>query len=596
MEKKSLYGKKLLTAVGILITAVLCLAAMTHNTETKSRENGSYGKVGNVTCEKHEDADAPAGVVYEYRFVPDVITHTETLAFFINHHEIAVYLEEECVYRLEQKGSSIQTTGGIWVMLPLYEEDAGKEVRVVLSPLYGNYQNKTPDFLLGSELAIYKNVFLKALPELLLGLANVLAGVFLLGLALYHSMKGMQVERLYAIGTLAASAGVWRMTYGRFFYLLFEERSVLLYNISVVSLMVVALSMLYAVKSTQKEGQKNLIRRCSHAFCVVYLVQLILQLAGIVDLRYMLTATHLTIVISAVLLFLSGTRIWGNDMEQPDTAGTQEGADKTLGWKGKYPWILGIGVLTDLLLYYFAKTSVGMLFTLTTILIFCLLEGVGLLNSYAKQKTALEEMEMELTLSRTTTMMSQIRSHFVFNLLNAISGMCKYDPEKADDTVVRFARYLRNNIDIMENDKNIPFETDLKQLEDYVALEQVRFGDKVEFYTDIETMDFMIPPLILQPVVENAIKHGISKKKGNGTIILRTRKQGETVIITVEDDGIGFDMAELDKEKSVGLRNIRFRLEHLVNGTFAISSEVNKGTVATITIPKNGTGRIKMTK
>lgn len=81
-------------------------------------------------------------------------------------------------------------------------------------------------------------------------------------------------------------------------------------------------------------------------------------------------------------------------------------------------------------------------------------------------------------------MMSQIRSHFVFNILNAISGMCKCDPQKADDTIVCFARYLRNNIDIMEDDKNIPFTTELRQLEDYIMLEQVRFSDKLEFYTD----------------------------------------------------------------------------------------------------------------
>lgn len=164
--------------------------------------------------------------------------------------------------------------------------------------------------------------------------------------------------------------------------------------------------------------------------------------------------------------------------------------------------------------------------------------------------------------------------------------MCKYAPEKADDTIVRFSRYLRNNIDIMEKDGNIPFETDLHQLEDYVALEQVRFGDKIEFFTDVETVDFMIPPLILQPVVENAIKHGISKKQGDGIIILRTRDDKENIVITVEDDGIGFDMTELNKEHSVGIRNIRFRLQHLVNGTLDIKSQVNKGTTVTITIPK----------
>lgn len=138
----------------------------------------------------------------------------------------------------------------------------------------------------------------------------------------------------------------------------------------------------------------------------------------------------------------------------------------------------------------------------------------------------------------------------------------------------------------MEKDGNVPFTADLRQLEDYVMLEQVRFGDKIEFYTDIEADDFMIPPLILQPVVENAIKHGVSKKQDNGTIVLRTRNVGDNIVITVTDDGVGFDLRELDKEKSVGIRNIRFRLEHLVHGSLDIKSEPGNGTEVTIIIPK----------
>lgn len=251
-----------------------------------------------------------------------------------------------------------------------------------------------------------------------------------------------------------------------------------------------------------------------------------------------------------------------------------------------YSDLLGIGVLIDLIIYYFAESSLKMFFTLIAILCFSVLEVVSLMFVYIEQKTVLEELENQLALSRATTMMSQIRSHFVFNVLNAISGMCKYDPEKADQTVVLFSRYLRNNIEIMEKDDNIPFGTDLRQIEDYVALEQIRFGEKIEFYSDIETDDFMIPPLIVQPVVENAIKHGVSKKQGNGNIILRTRDMGDNIVISVIDDGVGFDMSELDKEHSVGLRNISFRLENLVNGKFEIQSELGKGTTATITIPK----------
>ena len=332
--------------------------------------------------------------------------------------------------------------------------------------------------------------------------------------------------------------------------------------------MLVALAMLNCVELSEGQEGHKAIRVCSLIYCVVFVGQFLLQLAGVLDLRQMLKATHAAIIVSAAALCFSGVSAWIRRLRR---------SDRTAG--GNYSLLLGIGAITDLLLHYFAETSVGMLFTLGAILCYSMLEGIRMLIRYTEQKNELEEMHTQLTLSRTTTMMSQIRSHFVFNILNAISGMCKYDPEKADDTVVRFARYLRNNIDIMEDDKNIPFAADLRQLEDYVMLEQVRFGDKLEFYTDVETDQFMIPPLILQPVVENAIKHGISKKQSDGTIILRTRDAGENIVITVEDDGVGFDTQELSKEKSVGLKNIRFRLHHLVNGTLDIASEEGKGTI-----------------
>jgi len=166
--------------------------------------------------------------------------------------------------------------------------------------------------------------------------------------------------------------------------------------------------------------------------------------------------------------------------------------------------------------------------------------------------------------------------------------MCKYDPEKADETIVRFSRYLRNNIDIMQEDKMMPFEVALQRLEDYVMLEQVRFGERLEFVTDLEETDFMIPPLILQPLVENSIKHGISKKKDGGTILLSTWKEDGNIMISIDDDGLGFDMKELEKEASVGLRNIRFRIQHLLNGTLTFKSEINKGTKAIISFPEKG--------
>lgn len=567
--------RMLLCIIGVLIIMVLLLSAIAKNTVVKIRDDGDFKMVESITYRKAAKEDAPIGLVCEHRFTLDDVSEADTLSFYVNHHNIDVYIAEECVYSVSKAGGVFKTTGGIWTMIPLEEEDSGKEVRVVLSPIYKDYQNEMPNFFIGSKLAVYTHTFYHACPEIVLSLCTIMAGVFLLCLGIYQSINKKYSLRIYSIGVLAISAGVWRFTYGRFAYLLFPNHTIFMFTLSVISLMIVSLSMLNCVDAKANKKLAKVVKYCSFSYCAVFTVQLFLQFTGILDLRQMLKIVHVVIILSAVILCVSSV-----------SEGIQQfSKDKTTNVHN-YTWILSIGTVTDLLLYYFAETSVGMLFTLGAILLFSMLEGAKQLMIYSKQKSDFEEMKSKLALSRTTTMMSQIRSHFVFNILNAISGMCKYDPEKADETVVRFARYLRNNINIMENDENIPFETDLQQLEDYVILEQVRFGDKIEFYTDIEVDDFMIPPLILQPVVENAIKHGISKKLTNGTIILKTREFDGKIIITVEDDGVGFDMDELAKTGSVGLKNIKFRLEHLVNGTFDILSEKDKGTIVTITIPR----------
>lgn len=195
-------------------------------------------------------------------------------------------------------------------------------------------------------------------------------------------------------------------------------------------------------------------------------------------------------------------------------------------------------------------------------------------------------LEEELKNSRIVLATGQIRSHFIFNVLNAISGMCKYDPKLADETIVRFAHYLRSNVDILGNDSLVPFSKELCHVEDYIGLEQMRYGSKIEFAAEMETDDFYVPALILLPVVENAVKHGILPKKESGFVRVRAFGDEENNIITIIDDGVGFDTAAPKKESSVGLSNVEFRLRTMVGGTISVASECGKGTTVTVTIPK----------
>lgn len=203
----------------------------------------------------------------------------------------------------------------------------------------------------------------------------------------------------------------------------------------------------------------------------------------------------------------------------------------------------------------------------------------------ASQERLLARQDRELADSRIASMMSQIRNHFIFNSLGAISGYCKIDPEKADAALNRFARYLRRNMSFLEEKGLISFENEVKQLEDYVALEQLRFGDLIEFGEDFEVTAFRLPPLTVQPLVENAIKHGLTKPGKKGSVCVLTRKEKNTVVIEVVDDGVGFEAAELEKSSSIGIRNVRYRLRHQANASLKIESKPGEGTRATIRIP-----------
>ena len=196
-----------------------------------------------------------------------------------------------------------------------------------------------------------------------------------------------------------------------------------------------------------------------------------------------------------------------------------------------------------------------------------------------------EKLRSDLEQNRIILAMRQIRAHFIFNTLNAISGMCKYDPQKADETVIQFARYLRGNIDIMQEDRLESFDVALQHLEDYMALEQVRFEDQISFDTDIEATDFLLPPLVLQPLVENAIKHGMNPDGEGVSIYLHTWRENGGVMITVMDDGVGFDTNSEIAKTSVGLSNVRFRLKQMADGELRIHSVPGEGTTVTIYIP-----------
>ena len=195
-------------------------------------------------------------------------------------------------------------------------------------------------------------------------------------------------------------------------------------------------------------------------------------------------------------------------------------------------------------------------------------------------------LNAKLTESRISTMISQIQPHFIYNTLGTIEQLCITEPKEASKLVRNFSLYLRGNFSELDNAKPITFSQEMNHVKHYTDIEQVRFPDMTIQY-DLRSVEFLLPALSVQPLVENAIKHGLMGLEEGGIVTISAYETEKYYVVEVTDDGVGFDMnAGYDETKHVGIKNIRGRIEAMCGGTLTIESEIGKGTKATIRIPK----------
>ena len=200
----------------------------------------------------------------------------------------------------------------------------------------------------------------------------------------------------------------------------------------------------------------------------------------------------------------------------------------------------------------------------------------------------IEEDEKKLKEANVRIMVSQIQPHFVYNTLSSISTLIPIDPEKAQKALDEFTDYLRMNFSSLTDTRLVSFKDELKHIKTYVNLEKLRFNDRLNVIYDVEVSSFFLPPLTVQPLVENAIKHGILKKIEGGTVTLKTYEDESAYYVEVNDDGVGFDMEKVDfkSNKHIGLNNVRHRIQTMCRGSIDFDSEVGKGTKVVVTFYK----------
>ena len=192
--------------------------------------------------------------------------------------------------------------------------------------------------------------------------------------------------------------------------------------------------------------------------------------------------------------------------------------------------------------------------------------------------------QREIANQRASIMVLQMRPHFIYNTMTSIYCLCEQDPKLARQVIMDFTTYLRKNFTAIASATPIPFSSELEHTRAYLAVEQAQYEDSLFVDYDVPHKLFRVPPLTLQPIVENAIKHGRDPYAGPFRISIRTRKTASASEIVVADNGKGFDHAD-DSEPHTALKNIQERLEIMCRGSLMITSNDGGGTVVTVIIP-----------
>jgi two-component system LytT family sensor kinase len=201
----------------------------------------------------------------------------------------------------------------------------------------------------------------------------------------------------------------------------------------------------------------------------------------------------------------------------------------------------------------------------------------------------LEAQQTHLVEARLAALTNQINPHFLFNTLNSVATLIRIDPDKARTVVYKLSNILRRLL--RKTDNFSPLRDEIRFIDDYLAIEMVRFGDKLRFEKDVshEALDRLVPSMILQPIIENSIKHGLANKVDGGCIRLTVRLEGPTLCIQIEDDGLGIEESKLKSMfgRGIGVSNVNERLHVLFesNYSFTVDSVVGRGTRTVIQLP-----------
>ncbi len=539
-----------------------------------------------LTDELLSGYDAPQTVTVTGHFTRD-IPENQGLMLYLRHLNAELEVDGERLLTQQPNDAlprSLPSGGRMWRTVLSPGITTRSEITLTLSGVYRQismrrYDDALSHLMMGSEGGLYRLVLRTQGPTLLLALFIISIGLVLLAFSvLYRVWRKPRLQCVLFSSCFAVLGGLWMLfnTLGRYAPLMLPNPG-LCDTLPQLCLCLMAVTAGLYARAMLQTRARHVVSVSLAVATVFTLTALLLQLLDVCDLHQLQFLSLLVIMLCTgvdfTCLFYELLRYRREE---------RSALYVTLAFM---PSAL-CGVIDTVLFALGAAPEFSLFgYGLPITLLLQLFYLLRYIQETAKVMRRTQQLENQLKQSRISTMLSQIKPHFLYNVLNAISGLCVTDPLKADEAIMLFSTYLRANLNSIDNDALVSFERELEHVKSYVQLEQMRYGERLHVQYDIDCTDFVLPTLSLQPLVENAIRHGIAEKPEGGTVWVSTRRAEGGVCITVTDDGIGFDSESAEQPGSVGLRNIRQRLQYLCSADLSVQSAVGHGTTATIFFP-----------
>ena len=530
---------------------------------------------GDVTVKGHFDVDISEGAI---------------LNFYCDHIGVSIYVNGEQVYmdtptEIRQYGIKLMPSmcGRRWeqMLFPAISTEDEVEFRFINYHKYGNkdaYKKVLATCLIAPLDKTVLETYLKPYinPFEIMGTALLIVGIMLLGASLCAGvLKSKMANRLFKIGIMTLFVGGYTVFDMMMVYFTDELLVMRTYG-GQLCLMLGVYFLGIMICDAIKEDHKKVPELVMGVSGIINMLIIAIVISGKVllyDTRIVWEFSQCVVsIILIILCVLEFKRAKANRIELITYVLVNTAI--LLDFKGVGSQVYYSGVC-------FKLSFMIMLFLF-------LLRGMEqvVVEHHASLKN--KKLKEELENSHIALMLSQIQPHFIYNTLGTIGEFCEEEPKKAADLVQKFSLYLRGNFTELDNPVPIRLSKEMEHVKHYADIEQIRFPDmKIEY--DIQNDNFLIPALTIQPLVENAIKHGLMGLETGGTVKISSYETEKYYEVCVEDNGVGFDDSVFnDGKKHVGIKNIRKRIEGMCGGTLRIDSVIGKGTIAVIRIPKEG--------